>query len=141
MNRRVTSTHIPYLPITVEIPEQKLTAEFNALVDTGFSGEIVVPHTAVSDNTAAIVPVRKPPAGTGRGPGVARSEPNMAARTSRRAKDFLAVVNRLAPPASVPDRRRHRTAASRSAVLRRNWHRGCTRARRTGEPPRGNVTL
>jgi predicted aspartyl protease len=55
MNRRVTSTHIPYLPITVEIPEQKLTAEFNALVDTGFSGEIVVPHAAVSDNTAACV--------------------------------------------------------------------------------------
>jgi len=55
MNRRVTSTHIPYLPIAVEIPEQKLTAEFNALADTGFSGEIVVPHTAVSDNTAALL--------------------------------------------------------------------------------------
>jgi len=47
--RRVVSTRVPYIPITVEIPERQYTAEFDALVDTGFNAEVVIPTGAVSD--------------------------------------------------------------------------------------------
>lgn len=52
---RVTSVHIPYVPISVEIPEVGLKADFTALLDTGFNADIVVPGSAVSDDVPALL--------------------------------------------------------------------------------------
>jgi predicted aspartyl protease len=55
MNSRVTSTRIPCVPVTVEIPEKRLTADFTALVDTGFNANVVVPHRAVANDVPALL--------------------------------------------------------------------------------------
>jgi predicted aspartyl protease len=47
----VNSSRVPYLPITVEIPEQGVRLTLDALVDTGFTSDIVVPVGAVPDST------------------------------------------------------------------------------------------
>jgi predicted aspartyl protease len=47
----VTSSRVPYLPITVEIPALGVALALDALVDTGFTSDIVVPVGAVPDST------------------------------------------------------------------------------------------
>jgi predicted aspartyl protease len=51
----LTSTHIPYVPITVQIPELNLETSFSALLDTGFNAEIVIPRSAVRTGTLALL--------------------------------------------------------------------------------------
>lgn len=52
---RVTSTRIPYIPITIAIPEKRLTAEFVALLDTGFNADVVVPESVITDTVPALL--------------------------------------------------------------------------------------
>ena len=46
--RTVTSDDFPYIPIRITIEEWETEAE--ALLDTGFSGEIVIPETAMPED-------------------------------------------------------------------------------------------
>ena len=54
-SRRVTSSSVPYLPVTVEIPEQRLSAEFTALVDTGFNADAVVPESSIDGSVISLL--------------------------------------------------------------------------------------
>ncbi|MGI8554097.1 MAG: hypothetical protein ACR2PL_25425 [Dehalococcoidia bacterium] len=55
MNRRVVSARIPYLPIAVKVPERHFTAEFTALVATGFTALVVVPQAAIATGGLALL--------------------------------------------------------------------------------------
>jgi len=44
----VVSQRIPYVPVTVEIPELAVRLSVDALVDTGFTGEVVLPAGSVT---------------------------------------------------------------------------------------------
>lgn len=50
---RVVSTHPPYIPITLSIRGQSGALELEALVDTGFDGDVVVPPAAIATDTAS----------------------------------------------------------------------------------------
>jgi predicted aspartyl protease len=51
MNRpRVESNHVPYVPITVHSTISAQSDGFEALVDTGYTGSVVVPVGAFSSN-------------------------------------------------------------------------------------------
>ena len=47
VNRRVLSTHFPFIPLLLELDHHVVRLE--ALVDTGFDGAIVVPADLVTD--------------------------------------------------------------------------------------------
>ena len=55
MASKVTSARIPYLPITVEIPEKRLSLDITALVDTGFNSDVIVPQAAVMNGVSALL--------------------------------------------------------------------------------------
>lgn len=50
----VVSSRVPYLPITVEIPEKHAILTVEALVDTGFTGEVSIPLGSIPDGTPAL---------------------------------------------------------------------------------------
>jgi hypothetical protein len=43
MSDRMVSSHFPFLPIAVSV--QEVTTTFDALLDTGFDGDIIVPRS------------------------------------------------------------------------------------------------
>lgn len=53
--RRVVSTRIPYLPVRITISELTLALDVEALVDTGFNAEVVLPEAAVSGGAATLL--------------------------------------------------------------------------------------
>jgi predicted aspartyl protease len=55
MVNRVTSTRVPYLPIRVEIPERNLTLDLTALVDTGFTSDVIVSGASIGDDAFALL--------------------------------------------------------------------------------------
>ena len=50
MNRRLVRSRFPYLPIVLHIRRQSF--RFDALIDTGFEGYIIVPHDTLSGEPA-----------------------------------------------------------------------------------------
>jgi predicted aspartyl protease len=54
MTSPVSSSRVPYIPVTIEIPEASITITVEALVDTGFNGEMSVPSNSVSSRTPAL---------------------------------------------------------------------------------------
>ena len=48
---RVVSTRSPYVRVTVVIDGQSGNLEFEALIDTGFDGEVIVPSAMIGPNT------------------------------------------------------------------------------------------
>jgi len=51
---RITSRRVPYIPITVEIPELSIVLAFEALVDTGFTSEIVLPADSITARASVL---------------------------------------------------------------------------------------
>ena len=47
MTNHVISTHFPYLPLTLTVRER--TEPVEALLDTGFDGDVVVPHGLITN--------------------------------------------------------------------------------------------
>ena len=47
MSPQVSSSHFPYLPLRITVRARTLDVE--ALLDTGFDGDILVPHRLVDD--------------------------------------------------------------------------------------------
>lgn len=47
MNQRIESSHFPYLPLRLEV--QNRTHEVEALIDTGFDGDVTVPPNVLAN--------------------------------------------------------------------------------------------
>lgn len=45
MNEQVSSAHFPYVPIHLQV--RQITADVDALLDTGFDGDVVIPASFV----------------------------------------------------------------------------------------------
>ena len=54
MARLVSSRRVPYLPITIEIPELRLTLSLEALLDTGFTGEVSLPTSSMPNGVGVL---------------------------------------------------------------------------------------
>ena len=50
----VASQRIPYIPITVEIPELSIRLSFEALVDTGFTSEVILPAGSITAQASVL---------------------------------------------------------------------------------------
>ena len=47
MNRRLTSSRFPYLPLQIEVRQRR--EELEAFVDTGFDGDVAVPPNLITN--------------------------------------------------------------------------------------------
>lgn len=49
-----SSNKVPYLAVTIELPEKGITTNLEALVDTGFTEEVVLPSNVVANGKPAL---------------------------------------------------------------------------------------
>ncbi len=47
----IVSTHVPYVPIQVAIAESPTRFDFEALVDTGFDGDVIAPEGTLTQGS------------------------------------------------------------------------------------------